>query len=193
MEEKESIIENKNFSMKTILIAILIMASAVNTIAQYNSLDAATVKKMKLAKITEWTISTDSLSNTTDSSCVRIIYNRSGKLIEKDYDFNKSQSIFISVQYSYNDKGFMIDSTENVPYLTISQPEVDTFASTEIIYGKYPVEKTIINKKDDGEQDVWTYIYNKYLDLGELLATIFIQTNIKQGKFVRFEYTFFGD
>src|ERR1700747_1741833 len=131
-----------NFAMKTLFISFLVIVFALNANAQYNNLDAATVKKLGLYKIVEWTTTIDSIHNTIDSSCMRFMYNRAGKLAEKDYCFSKDRSEFVSVKYSYNDKGFMIDSVEDNPYTVMTQSIYEPPSSSEFMYDYYGKIKT---------------------------------------------------
>jgi hypothetical protein len=172
--------------MKPLFISILILVFALNANAQYNNLDAVTVKKLGLYKIVEWTTSIDSIHNTTDSSCTRLIYNRAGRLAEKDYYFSRDLSEFISVKYSYNDKGFMTDSVEDIPYSVMTQSISEPVSSTESVYDYYGEIKTKTNKWLNGKVEVWNYGY----DDQNLLYYIDIKTNVKQGREIRFEYTF---
>jgi hypothetical protein len=173
--------------MKPILLAIILLIT-INVKAQYNNLDAETVKKLGLYKITEWTINTDSIRLTTDSSSVRLIYNRSGRLAEKDYAFNQDNSLFIAVKYSYNDKGFLLDSTRTIPYTTMTRPANERIASAEFVYDDHGKVKTMTKRWPNGAQEIWNYGY----DDQDLLYYIDIKTNIKQGKEIRFEYTFYA-
>jgi hypothetical protein len=172
--------------MKVLFVSILVFVFALNAAAQYNNLDPATVKQLGLYKIVEWTTTIDSLHNTTDSSCTKLIYGRAGRLVEKDYAFSQDNTQFISVKYTYNDKGFIIDSAKDIPYSLMTRPIIERIASTQFIYDDHGKVKTMINIWPNGKQEVWNYGY----DDQDLLYYIDIKTNVKQGCEIRFEYTF---
>ena len=175
-----------NHAMKTLFISILAIGFAFNTAAQYNKLDAETVKKLRLYKVVEWTITTDSLNHSVDSSSIIFLYNRAGKLIEKDHDFNKDRSLFIATKYTYNAKGFLTDSSEDNPYTLIMGSRNLRPSSTASYYDDHGKIKTVINKWPDGSIQESNYGY----DDQDLLYYIDIKTNVKRGTEIRFEYTF---
>jgi len=172
--------------MKALIISFLVICFAMNATAQYNKLDAETVKKLGLYKIVEWTTTIDSIRNTTDSSCTKLIYNRAGRLAEKDYSFSPDNTQFISIKYTYNDKGFLIDSAKTIPYTSMTRPVTERISSAEFVYDDHGKVKTVTNKWLNGKQEIWNYGY----DDQDLLYYVDIKTNIKQGTEIRFEYTF---
>jgi|GEM_PF-6501509 hypothetical protein len=172
--------------MRSLFALIFSLSCVATASAQYNNLDAGTVKKLGLYKIVEWTTNIDSLHNTTDSSCTKLIYSRTGRLAEKDYDFSPDNTQFIAVKYTYNDKGFLIDSAKTIPYSLMTRPVSERISSTVFLYDDHGKVKKMINKWPGGAQEEWNYGY----DDQDLLYYIDIKTNIKQGREIRFEYTF---
>jgi len=123
--------------LKAFLVIVFLILSLNGIYGQQYNLKAFDIERVRLKKIVEWTVIIDSANKRKDSSQTVYIFDSLGRIVEKQYDFYRTKSLFTSIKYFYNQENFLFKTLYNNPSNFETYNLIDPPDSTEFIVYEY--------------------------------------------------------